>query len=554
MKQNDFISQIVHRRGSSQIIIDGAKQTSIPEIVAVGRDKTPVSINLDPHVASQNNEIISQIKKQIENGQAIYGVTGSYGGQSARVLNQGAKESRINQARDISNAIVHIDVSTGNAIPTEIVRSAMFVRVNMLASGYSGIRSEILQSVINLLNKSLTPIVGEYGSVGASGDLAQNGRIISTLLQHPTAKLTNNRGRVITSTELQDKYGISPITLAPKEGLALANGDNFSTAAAAFALYDLSCLFVINLLISSLTIQALHGKVRSFHPFLSNVRPHAGQKYVSAILRNSLLGSQLSQQDLLKHQHQNGDETQDPYSLRCLPQYFGPSWERLSQAWETVTINANSVSDNPLWTTNEHVFENEEPYQWVSGGNFLAMHMADTLDALRKVGTLIVKQNDRHLSRLVNPKFSRGLPANLSSPHAVTQCTFKGLQTQMGMLEVYATALSVPINTMFGVHEEHNQDITSQAPASAIMTREVIKLAKLSIATNAMAAAQAVDLRGGPHLLSPQTQPVYELIRKIVPFIKVEQPLGQYVEELSNKLFDFTDLFESSVSLKEYEK
>src|SRR5262249_2073928 len=147
-----------------------------------------------------------------------------------------------------------------------------------------------------------------------------------------------------------------------------------------------------------------------------------------------------------------GVSVQDAYSLRALAQFHGPNVERLQAALHTLAVNANAVSDNPLWVAPEHATPGEEPWQWVSGGNFLAMHVAEVMDGLRKTLTQIVKLNDRHLARLVTPHQSNGLPPNLSDPAAVTQCTFKGVQIQSGMFEVYSSLLSVPVTTFFGVH------------------------------------------------------------------------------------------------------
>lgn len=286
-------------------------------------------------------------------------------------------------------------------------------------------------------------------------------------------------------------------------------------------------------------VQSLQGSNRNFHPLLADVRPHEGQRFVADSLRKLLHQSQLVVDELNGPKRRKKHTIiQDSYSIRCLPQYLGPNWETLETIWETIVTNCNSVSDNPIWTTPETALPGEKPYQWVSGGNFLAMYMADALDKLRKVLVHIVKQNDRHLARLINPHQNNNLPANLSDPAAISQCTFKGLQTQMGMYDVYATVLASPVSTAFGVHEEANQDLTSHAMTSALLNQEVLKLTRLSLATNLIATCQAVDLRGGPQFLSPTTKPIYKWIRKRVPYITQEQPLGQYVEAVAAELLD----------------
>lgn len=522
--------------------INGLQNLSLEQIISVARKWTPVSIELSPEANSRQKSVIDSLNSQIKAGVPIYGVSASYGAQAGHHVNQGEDETRWQKSKLLSDSIVHVDVSTGDALPIDVTRAAMLIRVNMLAPGYSAIRTSSLQLIVDLLNHKITPVVGRYGTLGASGDLAQNGRVLSVIRQLNNVEVIDSKGNKKPASEALSQIGLKPLDLMPKEGLALVNGDNFSTGATALITYDISRLFQLNLETAALSIQALKGSDRDFHPLISHVRPHPGQIYVADKLRELLQGSQLANQELKGHKpRQNGDSVQDPYSIRCMPQYYGPDLERLDQIFKTIEINANSVSDNPLWTTPETATEGEDPYQWVSGGNFLAMHMSEALDSLRKFGIHIVKQNDRHLNRLVNPKLNNGLSANLSDPEAISQCTFKGLQTQMGMYEVYASVLASPVNTAFGIHEELNQDLTSHALTSAIMTWKVIDLVKLSMATNLIASCQAIDLRGGPDLLSPSTKSLYSFVRTHVPYIKQEQPLGHLVELLSTKLMDYLD-------------
>ena len=170
---------------------------------------------------------------------------------------------------------------------------------------------------------------------------------------------------------------------------------------------------------------------------------------------------------------------------------------------------------------------------------------------MRKIRVHIVKQNDRHIARLVHPDFNSGLPANLSDKSALSQSAFKGLQTQMGMYEVYSMLLANPVTTMFGIHEEFNQDITSHAFTSVILAWELLKITKLSIASDLICACQAVDLRGGPELLSPMTKPFYKFVRDKVPYIKKEQPLGEYIEITSKNLTgnNMVDLISKNLKL-----
>lgn len=522
---------------TKKVTLTGKPHLTIPEITAVARNSARVTLQPTPDVKNRLQQVHRHMVNQIREGVPIYGTTTAYGAQANQVYTRGKVSTRYQHALDLSSAITHVDVSTGPIIPDDITRAAMLLRINMLLPGYSAVRLSSLAILNQLLNKGLIPQVGYYGTVGASGDLALNGRILSALTHRPETKVKLTNGAIVPAPKALKDAGIRKLNLGPKEGLGFVNGDNFSTAAAALIISDLSHLMFTNLLVASLTIQALKGSVRNYHPLLGILRPHPGQIFTADLLRHFLKDSHLAIQELQGPQKRpEGTIVQDPYSLRCLPQYFGPDWETLAQSWETVTINANSVSDNPLWTTPETTSNGEEPYQWVSGGNFLAMHMSETLDKLRKIAIHLVKQNDRHLNRLVNPHLNNGLPPNLSDESAISKCTFKGLQTQMGMYDIFASSLAIPISTAFGIHEELNQDFTSHAMTSAWLTQQVLSVTKYAIATNFIAACQAIDLRGTDRLLSPTTKPLYRWLREFVPYIKLEQPLGHFVELVAQEI------------------
>ena len=537
---------------NNKISLSDNRQLDIASIFKVAINDAQVSFKISKKHNQKIETIFNKMVEQIKDGTPIYGATTAYGAQASRVVTKGKAKERYDNASKLSEAIVHVDVSTGPIIPKEVTRAAILIRINMLLSGHSAIRLEVLEQLKELLNEDIIPLVGQYGTVGASGDLALNGRVLSVLKQSEYAKVWDKKGKVKSAKSVLKKANFKQLKLEPKEGLAMVNGDNFSTAAAGLICRELSSLMLLNTAISSMVIQNLRGSVRNFHPLLAKLRPHEGQKFTAQLLRTFLKDSKLARQDLKGHlPREEGVNVQDPYSIRCLPQFFGPDWETLNTAWKTIEINANGVSDNPLWTSPDDVYKGEDPYHWVSGGNFLAMHMSDTLDKMRKVATHIVKQNDRHLSRLIHPKLNKNLSANLSDPKAISQCTFKGLQTQMGMYEVFATVMAAPVSTAFGIHEELNQDLTSHAFTSAIMTWRVMELVRFSMATNLIASCQAIDLQGGPDLLSPATKPLYEFTRKIVPFIVKEQPLGHFVEMVAEQLKSNQSLLEHFVKLSQ---
>ncbi len=515
----------------------GDSPLTAPQILAVARNSAQVEFTDSEAVLSRIAECHAHMMQNVQDGVAVYGCNTGYGAQAAKRMQEGSGFIRDWCARSISEAISAIDVSVGPRFDSDIVRGGMLIRINMLMAGVSAVKIEDLDLIRSLLNHHLTPLVNQYGGLGASGDLAQNARVLSVLRQLRGAKVTDATGKMIEASEALGRLGFQPLRLDPKAGLGICNGDNFSTAVALILAVDTLRVLLAMIAISALTIEVLGGTDRVFHPMLSALRPHAGQAEIAYLMRNLLHGSTLAQQEMTGPKPRpQGISVQDGYSLRGLAQYLGVSSERLCDSFRIIERNANSVSDNPLWVPPEHTVDGEAPWQWVSGANFLAMHMAEVIDGLRKTLTQTVKLCDRHLARMVNPNLNNGLSPNLSEPLAITGCTFKGIQIQAGMFEVYSQILSQPVTTIFGVHEEGNQDVTSHALTSGILGLENLRLARYSLAQNLMAVAQAVDLRGGPNLLAPRTRPIYNFVRSRVEYANHEHPMHFDIECLYETL------------------
>jgi phenylalanine ammonia-lyase len=515
-----------------EVILTGDSLT-ISQMSSVLQNFPNIKLSEDNNFESKLRKSYDHMIEQIENGVAIYGVNTAFGGNANLILNKGTKEERLEMAKKISQAIAHVDVSTGPHIPKNITKLAMVIRANMLLKGVSAIKIEDINLLIRFINEDLVPVVGSYGGLGASGDLPQNGRVLSVLRQLEGTKIWND-GEPVNAKEVLQGKGVNPLDLDPKAGLGFVNGDNFSTASAFHIAQETTFALLVQSLCGALIYETLEASNRSLHPMISAIRQHSGQGEVSETLRNLLSGSKYVRDELKDIlPPKEGRKIQDIYSIRCMSQYFGPSWERVKWAFDTIETNSNSASDNPLWTNEEFISEGETPFQWVSGGNFLAMYMVEVIDSLRKTLTHIVKINDRHMSRLIDPHENNGLPANLSDKEAISQCTFKGIQAQAGMFDVYSTYLSFPISTLFGVHEQNNQDLTSHAMTSGILARENLRVTWLSLSQLLIAQAQAVDLREGPEKLSPKTKNIYKFVREHVNYIKQEQPLGPIIEDFS---------------------
>ncbi len=511
----------------------GEQNLQIDQVLSVALNKAPLSFVNNKKITDRINLCHQKMMEQVKKGVPIYGCNSGFGERACVVVNRGAEKERVENAVKISEGITHIDVSVGPVFEKEVVRAAMMIRINMLLAGVSAVKKSDLDIFKTMINKDIIPVVNQYGGIGASGDLAHNCRVLNAARGLEGVRVINENEKNEDAAHALKRMGINKLKLDPKAGLGLVNGDNFSTALALLLANSTLETFLLSLVSSAMTIESLLGTNRSFHPLLSDVRPHDGQIEVASIMRHLLNNSKLAYQEMQGHKlRPEGIKIQDGYSMRCLSQYHGVNAEKIKLSLNTITKNMNSVSDNPLWVTPEHAVDGEEPWQWVSGGNFIASHMVEVIDGLRKTLTQITKLNDRHLFRLVSPTQNNGLSANLSDTEAITQCAFKGMQIQSGMFDVYSSLLSIPVSTFFGIHEEGNQDITTHALTSGILGIENLRITRYSLAQNLIAVCQAVDLRGGVNKLSPKTQPVYNFIREKVKYVTKERPLNNEIEAI----------------------
>lgn len=577
---NKKLFSFLEKTDKSTIYLTGKPRLEIQDILSIAENRASIKLDINADNQKAIKECHECMLDQVKQGTPIYGTNSSFGEQANRLRINDHQQARVKSAKEISESILFTDVSVGPPLPDELVRAAMLIRANMLLQGVSAVKQQDIEYFISFLNKNITPIVGSYGSLGASGDLAQNCRILSTAMHKEHVEVNapwpdDPEVKKRKGKETLEKYKIEKLELDPKAGLGLVNGDNFSTAAAILLFKEVSELMLLNILISALMVQVLKGTSRSFHPLLACVRRHPGQRLAADLFRDLLKDSELVFDQLngkitSSNKKEPTKNIQDAYSLRCLSQFLAPDLETLGHIKKTLEINANGVSDNPLWvkdlshlTTDNtsYNFDEDDINTWISGCNFLGMHMAESIDQMRKITTRLVKLNDRHLARLVSTHKNSGLPSNLSHwNNSVSGCTFKGLQIQMGMMEVYTTALATPITTTFGLHEENNQDVTAHGLTSWLLGKENIRLARYAAATNLIAVVQAVDLRfldkddpfKSDHprgLLSPETRHCYDFVRntlkntpginvKGLPLINKDQPMSLFLEQVYERLCD----------------
>ncbi|NLB34046.1 MAG: aromatic amino acid lyase, partial [Tissierellia bacterium] len=338
-----------------KIIITGNTLT-LEEIVAVCRDYKRVELSdLAIEKILESRKVVDEF---VENEDVVYGITTGFGKFSDVIISK--EESKTLQR----NLIITHAVGAGKPFDTEVVRGIILLRVNNLAQGYSGAKLETIQTMIEMLNKRVHPIVPEKGSLGASGDLAPLSHMVLPMIGLGQAEYL---GKVMTGQEAMKLAGIAVIQLTSKEGLALINGTQVMTAVGALTVYDALNIIKVSDIAAALSFEAQNGIVNALDHRIHDVRPHKGQIDTARNLLNLLTGSKMTSK-------QGEIRVQDAYSLRCVPQVHGASKDAINYVKEKVEIEINSVTDNPI------IFP--ETKEGISGGNFHGQPMALSFDFL----------------------------------------------------------------------------------------------------------------------------------------------------------------------------
>ncbi|MBT8423287.1 MAG: histidine ammonia-lyase, partial [Gammaproteobacteria bacterium] len=362
----------------------------------------------------------------------------------------------------------------GAPLTDPVVRMVLLLKVMSLARGYSGVSQETVTALLTLLNKNILPVVPSRGSVGASGDLAPLAHLAATLIG--TGKLKVD-GQVMPAAEGLNHAGLAPLSLKPKEGLALINGTQVSTALALDALFKAERLFAAALCTGALTVDAMKGSDAPFDERIHIARGHKTQIDVAAVYRQLLHGSKI------RASHLHCERVQDPYSLRCMPQVMGAVLNTLLHAADVLLVEANGVTDNPL------IFADE--VDAVSGGNFHAEPVALVADAMAVAIAEIGALSERRIANLVDATQS-GLPAflvddpGLNSGFMITQVTAAALASENKSLAHPASVDSLPTSA-------NQEDHVSMATFAAWRLRSMIDNTANILGIELMAAVQGVQ-------------------------------------------------------------
>lgn len=452
------------------------------------------------------------VEQAIEQHRVLYGVTTGFG-KLATVTIPPEDIDRLQY-----NLLVSHATGTGDPLPETTVRGVMVLKANSLAKGLSGCRPQVVEALVELVNRGVTPVMPEKGSVGASGDLAPLAHMALVLIGEGEAVYDNVR---MSGKEALARAGIEPLCLAAKEGLALINGTQVMTAILALALLEFELLLKVADIAAAISVEAMLGTATAFDPRIHRARGLAGQMAsahnVWRLLHNSPIVAS----------HRQCHKVQDQYSLRCVPQVHGAAREAAQFVRQIVSAEINAATDNPL------VFAQDETV--LSGGNFHGQPIALAADTLAIAAAQIANMAERRTHDLLDPAAS-GLPAfltpqpGLNSGLMIAQVTSASLVSENKVLAHPASVDSIPTSA-------NQENFVSMGTWAARKAAEVVENCRHVLAIELLCGCQAIDLRR-PLRPGPGTGAVHSLVREHVPFLAKDRPLCGDIETIKALITD----------------
>lgn len=506
------------------VLING-KDLTIEEVIRVCRGMEKVEIASEAKEAV--NKARSYIDKKLEEGAIIYGLTTGFG-KFANVFIDREQTAELQE-----NLIISHTCGMGEPYEQKFVRAAMILRCNALSRGNSGIRLSTIQTMVDMLNAGIHPVVPCKGSLGASGDLAPLSFIALGLIGWGEVEY---KGKIVPASDAMKQEGIEPVKLVAKEGLALNNGTQMMTAVGLNVLWDAMHLAKIADIAGALTLEALHGITKAYDHKIHELRGHQGQIDVAENLLTLLEGSKNAKRV-------QETKVQGPYTLRCIPQIHGASRDAFKYVYDAISKEINAVTDNPI------VFPEDDDV--ISGGNFHGQPMALAFDFLKIAISELANVSERRAERLINPALSEGLPgfltkyAGICSGFMIAQYAAASMVSENKVYDHPASVDSIPSS---GNQEDHVSMGTTSARTAAMVLDNAQKVIGIEIA----AAAQAIWLRqeiGESRIenLAPATKAAYDFIRtKSEP---VDEDIVMYKE-----LVKFDEMIKDDSLLKAVEK
>jgi histidine ammonia-lyase len=492
-----------------KIQIDGNK-ISLSDLRAAWRSPTTVSIG--KNAARRINDSNAHIKTVLASGNQVYGVNTGFG--------------QLAQVRISDDELVHLQenlvrshsVGVGEDLPDDCVRLIMIMKVIALAQGYSGVRPVLVGRLCDLINKEIYPCIPCKGSVGASGDLAPLAHMAGVLIGLGSASVN---GAILPAVDALKQAGLEPISLAAKEGLALLNGTQVSTALALCAVFRTENILAAALTAGAMSADAIKGSDTPFDERIQAVRGHSGQKDVAKVLRALMYGSEI------RASHLDCGRVQDPYSIRCQPQVVGACLDVLRHVCSVFETEANAVTDNPL------IFAESKAV--LSGGNFHAEPVALAADYLALAIAEIGALSERRIALLIDSHLS-GLPAflvkesGLNSGFMMAQVTAAALASENKSLAHPASVDSIPTSA-------NQEDHVSMATFAALRLQTMLDNVAHIVAIELLAAAQGIEFHH-PQTSSKVLESVIGSIREISPAYTEDRSMSEDFAELAARIND----------------
>ncbi|MGH2489420.1 MAG: histidine ammonia-lyase [Candidatus Limnocylindria bacterium] len=474
------------------------RDLTVEDVVAVARGGRPVGIDADARDRMAASRAV--IDRVVASGETVYGVTTGFGDLAdVRISPEQTATLQHNLVRSHAAGV-------GEPLPAEVVRAMLVLRINALAVGLSGVRPELGDLLVAMLNAGIHPVVPSRGSVGASGDLAPLAHLALVVIGEGEADVGGTRR---PGAEALASAGLEPMDLEAKEGLALLNGTQLMAALGALASADAARLAATADVVGAMSLEAMLGTASAFDEALIGARPHPGQIASAQRLRQLLADSEIG-----ASHRSSPHRLQDPYSLRCMPQVHGAVRDALRPLEEVLAVEMNAATDNPLVFPDGRV---------ISGGNFHGQPLALTLDQARVALTALAAISERRTARLVDARLS-GLPAFLASE--------PGLESGLMIAQYSAAALVNELKTM--AHpasvdtiptSANQEDHVSMGATSGLLLREAVDRVTTVLAIEALCAARGLDLRA-PLRPGRGVATAHQAVRAIVEPLTADRPPG----------------------------
>ncbi|TFY81682.1 hypothetical protein EWM64_g2326 [Hericium alpestre] len=491
-------------RSGKPVTVDGYS-LSISAVAATARYNASVVLHDIPSIRDSIQRSRDVIVEKVDGAKSVYGVSTGFGGSAdtrtnnplalGNALLQHQHSGILPSSTDALSALPLLDPLASTSMPEAWVRGAILVRINSLIRGHSGVRWELIERMVDLLRENITPLVPLRGSISASGDLSPLSYVAGTLIGNPSIRVFEGPAafgarRLMSSRDALDKHNIQPIELQAKEHLGILNGTAFSASVAALALNDAVHLALLAQVCTAMGTEALQGVRGNYAPFIhETARPHPGQVEAARTIWDLLEDSKMA------HDHEKevtidedaGELRQDRYPLRTAPQFLGPQIEDILSALDTVTLECNSTTDNPLIdSTTKEVHH---------GGNFQAMAVSNAMEktrlALHHIGKLLFAQS----TELINPTMNRGLPPSLAASDPSLNYHAKGIDIAVAAYVGELGYLASPVSTHIQSAEMHNQAVNSLALISARATINALEVLSMLTSSYLYLLCQAFDIR-----------------------------------------------------------